>query len=60
VTAGLDTTVRVWEVETGKALFLLPGHSKNVLFAGFSPNGKRVVTAGDDRKVTVWEIPAAK
>jgi len=47
--------VRVWEVETGRELAALKGHRGWVITATFSPDGGRVVTAGQDGG-RVWEV----
>ncbi|QDU21931.1 serine/threonine-protein kinase [Urbifossiella limnaea] len=41
-----ETTAKVWNALTGKHLFDLPGHERNVRTAGFSLDGKRIVTEG--------------
>jgi len=56
VTASGDTTARVWNMDTGEALFTLWGHKKAVVSAAFSPDGKRVVTASDDATARVWDV----
>jgi WD40 repeat protein len=54
VTAGEDSTARIWRAATGKSAALLP-HDAGVIIATFSPDGKWVAT-GDDRKVIrIWE-----
>jgi WD40 repeat protein len=39
------TPVRLWDADTGKLLFALPGHHAAVEVAAFSFDGKRVLTA---------------
>ena len=46
VTAGADTTARVWDAATGRMLYTLRGHASTVNDASFDPSGRWVVTAG--------------
>ncbi|MEI2579838.1 WD40 repeat domain-containing protein [Scytonema sp. PRP1] len=54
VTAGADTTARVWDF-SGKQLAELVGHSANVRTANFSPDGKLIVTASFDSTARMWD-----
>ncbi len=47
--------VRIWD-STGRQLATLSGHEGLVHEARFHPNGRYVVTAGDDGTALVWEI----
>ncbi|MBY0513495.1 MAG: hypothetical protein K2P78_06245 [Gemmataceae bacterium] len=38
--------VQVWDTETGKLLLTLHGHTGSVVAAQFSPDGTRLLTAG--------------
>lgn len=44
--------VRVWEASTGDIRFTLPDHPVNS--ACFSPDGERLLTAGDDGAIRLW------
>jgi sugar lactone lactonase YvrE len=50
----VDKTARVWEAATGRSLATLQGHSSVVNSAAFSPDGKWVVTASDDKTARVY------
>lgn len=55
-TASSDHTVRLWHVGSGEALGVLRGHGCGVLSVGFTPDGKRLVSAGEDGRVFVWRL----
>ncbi|KAM6934174.1 chromatin assembly factor 1 subunit B [Xenentodon cancila] len=66
-TAGVDTTVRLWRVDTGpdgKALveFLsnLARHTKAVNVVRFSPNGELLASGGDDAAILLWKLNDCK
>jgi WD40 repeat protein len=56
VTAGSDSVVRLWEVETGQLLHTLFGHTSTVHSVAFTPDGKTVVTASGDGTVKQWAV----
>ncbi len=45
----------VWETTTGQQLARL-GHDSNVSFAGFSDDGKYILTGSEDYTVRVWDF----
>ncbi|MDQ2828011.1 MAG: TIR domain-containing protein, partial [Chloroflexota bacterium] len=72
VTASDDGTARVWNAATGRLMTTLRGHGYitnqtmpggrdySVYDAAFSPDGKRVVTAGVDGKARVWDAATGR
>lgn len=46
----------MWDVATGKELLTLSGHSAEVSSVAWSPDGKRLATAGADGIVEVYAM----
>jgi WD40 repeat protein len=55
-----DFTVRLSNVETGKELRRLEGHSDDIKSIGFSSDGHRIVTTSKDRTARVWELSTGR
>jgi WD40 repeat protein/serine/threonine protein kinase len=56
VSAGLDRTVRLWDMASGEQLAVLQGHTDEVLAAVFHPDGRRVASGGRDRSILLWDV----
>lgn len=57
VTAGMDCTARVFDVQTAKQLAVLqssPRCTDWIRYAEFSPDGGRIVTASSDSRAYIW------
>jgi WD40 repeat protein len=58
-----DTILRRWDLATGKNLYAdvgALGHVAPVRRVFFSPDGKRLVSIGEDRTARVWDVPGTK
>lgn len=53
-TASDDTTVILWNAQTGRQLRVLRGHAKEVNSVRFSHSGKYLASCGDDARAIVW------
>jgi tetratricopeptide (TPR) repeat protein len=58
VTGSEDKTVRLWDVATGKPVREPMRHEEFVTAAGFSPDGRTVLTVSLDLTVRMWPVPA--
>ncbi|XP_076801230.1 TAF5-like RNA polymerase II p300/CBP-associated factor-associated factor 65 kDa subunit 5L [Clavelina lepadiformis] len=54
--ATADHTVRLWDINSGKTVRLLMGHWAPVTCLAFSPDGKSLVSSGEDCRIRVWDI----
>ena len=51
---------KLWKVETAECIRTYRGHIGQVHEVRFLPDGKRMVSCGEDRTVRVWDIESAK
>ena len=55
-----DSTVRLWDIETGRELAIWKGHSQWVFHVVFSPDGKQLASVARDLSVKVWRVDGKK
>ena len=51
-----DNSVRVWDVKTGKLRQTFGGHRTAVYDAIFTPDGKKLITAGHSGLIRIWDL----
>jgi WD40 repeat protein len=51
-----DNLIRIWWVDSGSLLSILPGHKSGVQFLLFSPYGDMLVSGSYDGMIRVWGI----
>jgi WD40 repeat protein len=55
-TGDWEDNASIWDVESGKRLHTLHGHAKVVLAVAYSPDGKHVITGGQDGTARIWNV----
>ena len=55
-----DSSVRVWDVKSGKAEHELCGHLDEAWPVAFSSDGTRIVSGSNDKTVRVWNVSTGK
>ena len=61
VSASEDTTVKIWDVESGKCKTTLEGHSNWVRCVHFNPtNPSQLVSGSNDTTIRLWNVDSGK
>lgn len=60
VSGSRDSTLKGWDLETGRELQTLRGHSDNVFDVAVSADGQRAVSASDDQTLKAWDLESGR
>ena len=56
VSASYDKTLGIWNTSSGERLAELEGHRHYVRCAAWSPDGRTIISGGDDGELFVWDV----
>ncbi len=51
-----DGSIRIWDANTGRVLHRLGGRKDRIARLAFSPDGRHLASACDDRTIEVWNV----
>lgn len=60
VAGGDETTVRLWDLRTGKERQALDGHRNTVEAVTFSPDGRLLASGSSDRTIRLWDAATGR
>ena len=60
LTGADDKTVRLWDVETGRCLRVLEGHTDSVWSVAWSADQRRALSGSDDKTVRLWDVETGR
>jgi WD40 repeat protein len=56
VSGSADSSVKIWDLETGRELWTLPEHEAAVKSVAYSPDGRRVLSGAADYSIKLWDV----
>ena len=60
VSGSQDSTIKIWDNQSGECLNTLEGHSGYVSSVAISPDGKTIVSGSGNGTIKIWDIKSGK
>ena len=55
-TASDNNFIKIWDFQTGRQIFTLGGHTKEVIQANFCTNDKKIISKSEDGTIKIWNL----
>lgn len=60
LTGSVDSTARLWEIQSGREIKIFEGHKGIVSSVAFSSDGRYVLTGSSDKTAKLWEVGSGR
>ncbi|WP_017306791.1 response regulator [Spirulina subsalsa] len=60
VSGSKDSTIKIWDILTGREVRTLVGHESAVLSIAVTPEGDRIVSSSTDDTIKIWEFDSGE
>lgn len=60
VSGSSDTTIKLWDIESGKEVRIFEGHSDSVYSIAITPDGRYIISGSDDGTIKLLDIESGK
>ena len=57
---GSGKNIKLWSIQKNKLIRTFRGHTKNIVSLALSPDGKRIVSGGEDGNIKLWNIGSSE
>src|SRR4051812_19185700 len=60
LSGSFDTTLKLWDVATGRHLRTFSGHTSEVNAVAFSPDGRTVLSGSSGKVLRLWDVATGR
>jgi len=60
ISGSTNSSIKVWDMQNKKLLFVLKGHQKKVTTLTTTPDGKYLMSGSDDQTIKIWNLQTRK
>lgn len=60
VSASIDNTLKIWQLETGRCVDTLRAHSRQANDVAITPDGKIALSTSSDRTLRIWDLESCQ